>query len=147
MDPSILLSQSTTMSSQDSSQATTLTEESADSVCDHDCEDCHFRPATRIFLHIDKGRFYLCERCFGWADHEDDYLDYCDCAWPAGDPMDVTCMRCRRRLREAESHCACEKPTVTESERQNCRECGNRIPATYQGEYIVLPSTQRTNPD
>jgi hypothetical protein len=102
------------------------------------CEDCQFRPADHIFYHMKKGQFCLCERCWTWADHEDDYLDYCECPWPAGDPMDITCMRCRRSLREAKSHCACEKPTVTESEQQDCRACGGRISSSHQTGFVLI---------
>jgi hypothetical protein len=106
------------------------------------CDDCQFRPAERIFCHMDKGTFYLCERCWGWADHEDDYLDYCDCEWPYGEPMDSECLKCRRSLREPKTHCECETPTVTELQQHNCRECGGRIPYKHAGDFNVIEDTK-----
>lgn len=37
------------------------------------CNDCRELPAVRRFVHLHNGEFYLCEACFGGADHESDY--------------------------------------------------------------------------
>jgi len=178
MDPAIL-SQPNSMASPASSQATTLTEESVDSlpncteceapattevrgdddrsyslcgVCDAHfretvaeleshrsglysedhtairmCDDCHQKVARREFSHMRKGTFFLCHHCFAWADHEDDYLDYCDCMMPVGDPADTECLACRRGLRPTTTYCECPTPTVVGSCRIECRECCARI--------------------
>ena len=37
------------------------------------CQDCRKADATCTFRHLDGRIFSLCDRCFGWADHEEDY--------------------------------------------------------------------------
>lgn len=37
------------------------------------CVCCQKEPAEVVFMHIKNGNFELCETCFEWADHEDDY--------------------------------------------------------------------------
>lgn len=91
------------------------------------CQDCHVNPVTCYFYHLDKGKFYLCDDCFGMADHEDDYLDYCDHAFPEGEPGQTHCDLCRRQLREPDAYCTCAEPETYRLERINCRSCGGRI--------------------
>jgi hypothetical protein len=127
MDPTALLTQSTTMSSPAASQSSTLSTDSEESIhncaecsdvattevmgsdaqpyslcarcagefqetvaeLEQDrstlyswdytavrwCEDCRESAAVREFMHLRKGTFFLCDSCFMWADHEDDYLE------------------------------------------------------------------------
>ena len=91
------------------------------------CQDCRHEPATRRFVHLHKGEFLLCEACFGMADHEDDYLDYCDCAFPEGDAGETHCSLCRRQLREPDVYCDCAAPVTEGFERITCRSCCGRI--------------------
>jgi len=37
------------------------------------CVSCQKEHATIVFMHLKNGNFELCEKCFEWADHEDDY--------------------------------------------------------------------------
>jgi hypothetical protein len=37
------------------------------------CVSCRKEKATIVFMHLKNGNFELCERCFRWADHDDDY--------------------------------------------------------------------------
>lgn len=37
------------------------------------CESCQTEKAVIVFMHLTNGNFELCQKCFGWADHEDDY--------------------------------------------------------------------------
>lgn len=91
------------------------------------CQDCHREPATCRFLHMYKGEFFLCEGCFGWADHEDDYLERCDHAFPEGEPGQTNCDLCRRPLPPADAYCTCTTPVTRDFERINCRSCCGRI--------------------
>jgi hypothetical protein len=172
MDPTILLSPSTTMSSHDSNRDAETIQDCAEcgalataevlgddgamyslcGVCDAHfrealsqlesrrdglysddysavrmCEDCNEKAATREFCHMRKGNFFLCAHCFAWADHEDDYLEYCECTLPVGDPADTECLGCRRSLRPTTTYCECPTPTVVGSCRIECRECCHRI--------------------
>ena len=67
------------------------------------CQDCCVESATRQFVHLQKGVFCLCERCFVWADHEEDYLDYCNHAAPEGRLGQVYCDLCHRPFREPDT--------------------------------------------
>lgn len=91
------------------------------------CQDCRRADATRKFVHLHKGAFFLCERCFSWADHEDDYLERCDHAFPEGEPGQTNCDLCRRPLPPADAYCTCAAPVTQGPERINCRSCGGRI--------------------
>ena len=77
--------------------------------------------------HLKKGSFLLCGHCFAWADHEDDYLDFCDCILPVGDPVDTECRSCWRALRAVSTYCDCPTPAVTGACRITCVECHERI--------------------
>ena len=90
------------------------------------CQDCQRAPATCRFVHLRKGEFFLCGGCFSWADHEDNYLDHCDCGWPEGAPGQTNCDRCHRSLRESVP-CDCAEPVTYGYERIDCRGCGGRI--------------------
>jgi hypothetical protein len=37
------------------------------------CVSCKTAKATIVFMHMKNGNFELCDACFEWADHEDDY--------------------------------------------------------------------------
>jgi protein-arginine kinase activator protein McsA len=37
------------------------------------CVSCKKENATIVFMHLKNGNFELCDKCFEWADHEDDY--------------------------------------------------------------------------
>jgi hypothetical protein len=64
------------------------------------CDDCQEERAKRRFLHLDGRQFALCDVCYHWADHEDDYLMFCDCRIPQG--QDGTrCEECRLQIRPA----------------------------------------------
>lgn len=64
------------------------------------CQDCSANPVTCRFVHLHKGVFYLCDECFGFADHEDDYLEYCDHAYPDVQAGQTHCNLCRRQPRD-----------------------------------------------
>lgn len=49
-----------------------------------DCASCQ-KPATTVFWHLHNGPFELCDGCFAWADHEDDY----------GETFGQTCADCQ----------------------------------------------------
>lgn len=91
------------------------------------CQDCHQGPATRRFIHLRKGEFFLCGGCFSWADHEDDYLEYCDCGAPEGETGQSHCSRCTRVLRATTAYCTCAVPETRGLERIDCRLCWGRI--------------------
>jgi hypothetical protein len=73
-----------------------------------ECADCRKAPATRTFLHMTKGHFPLCDDCFMDADHEEDYLEYCDgyCRGPPPLPDAPVCRHCERLVRR----CSCRSP-------------------------------------
>ena len=91
------------------------------------CQDCHRGPATRRFIHLRKGEFFLCGGCFSWADHEDDYLEHCDCGVPEGETGQTHCSRCTRVLRATTAFCSCAVPETRGLERIDCRLCWGRI--------------------
>jgi hypothetical protein len=64
------------------------------------CDDCYRARAVRRFCHMDGRQFALCETCFSWADHEDDYLMFCDCRIPQG-YEGSRCEECRFHIRSA----------------------------------------------
>ncbi len=72
------------------------------------CADCRTAPATRTFLHLTKGHFPLCDDCFIGADHEDDYLEYCNHHWDCPPPLPdaPVCRYCERLVR----WCSCRSP-------------------------------------
>lgn len=100
----------------------------AETLRGQECQDCRHEPATHRFLHMHKGEFFLCASCFTSADHDDDYLERCDCAWPEGEPGQTNCDLCRRELRQVQFYCSCEAPvTNNDLERVDCRACYGRI--------------------
>ena len=64
------------------------------------CQDCYRARAVREFWHLDGRRFALCDGCFSWADHEDDYLMFCECRIPQGEEGS-RCEECRFHIRSA----------------------------------------------
>jgi hypothetical protein len=89
------------------------------------CADCRKEPATRRFMHLHKGEFFLCEGCFGMADHEDDYLEVCTCPNPTparGAGAALECMEC---LRDIKTRRLCECPVVSRADEQRgtCDVC------------------------
>lgn len=70
------------------------------------CWDCRQAPATRTFLHMTKGHFPLCDSCFEFADHDDDYLETCTCLHPEGAPDATICRACTRVI----VRCTCQNP-------------------------------------
>lgn len=62
------------------------------------CEDCNETMATCTFLHLDGRQFALCDACFRWADHEAEYLRFCDCRIPQGEDGSC-CLECRLQIR------------------------------------------------
>lgn len=68
------------------------------------CEDCGEEEPTHRFLHLDGRAFRLCESCFYGADHEPDYLMFCECAVPEWGrwARDDSCQKCLFRIRSRE---------------------------------------------
>ena len=62
------------------------------------CHDCGAEKATCIFLHLDGRRFYLCGWCFAAADHEPDYLMFCECRNPDMDDYSDYCHQCSLKV-------------------------------------------------
>jgi hypothetical protein len=71
-----------------------------DDVHDQWCDDCQEERATRRFLHLDGRRFALCGSCYYSADHEEDYLMFCECRVPEGQ-QGGRCEDCHLRIRSA----------------------------------------------
>jgi hypothetical protein len=69
-------------------------------VLDQWCDDCQEERANRRFLHLDGRQFALCESCYHWADHEDDYLMFCECRVPEGHEGS-RCEDCHLQIRSA----------------------------------------------
>ena len=64
------------------------------------CEACNALPAARLFVHLDGRDFQLCESCWSWADHDDDYLMFCDCMMPRYAEDNIHCVHCRYEIRD-----------------------------------------------
>jgi hypothetical protein len=82
------------------------------------CEDCRGARATRWFCHLDGRRFLLCNGCYSWADHEDDYLMFCECRNPQGEEG-LRCDDCKLHIRSAwgpEPEAEREEPYIEEQE-------------------------------
>ena len=62
------------------------------------CQDCGADKATTLFCHLDGRRFYLCGLCFHAADHEDDYLMFCECKVPMCELGGSHCARCHYKI-------------------------------------------------
>lgn len=91
--------------------------EADDQVCGA-CEDCYQNPAVRHFCHLDGRQFALCESCYSWADHEDDYLMFCECRAPQG-YEGSRCEECRFYIRSVwgpEPEPEVEEPYVEEQD-------------------------------
>jgi hypothetical protein len=93
------------------------------------CADCRKKPATRVFMHLHKGEFFLCDGCWQMADHEDDYLEVCTCSSPTpakGAGAQAQCMDCLRKL-QAWRWCMC--PVVDKAdEGKYCSLCYGLVP-------------------
>ena len=63
------------------------------------CQDCGAEKATCLFLHLDGRRFYLCGLCFAAADHEPDYLMFCECRIPERQAGSDYCGQCVFKIR------------------------------------------------
>lgn len=63
------------------------------------CDDCGEKDAERIFLHLDGRRFHLCNLCYYAADHEDDYLMFCECKVPMCEMGGSKCSKCNYKIR------------------------------------------------
>ena len=82
------------------------------------CDDCYRARAVRRFCHMDWRQFALCETCFSWADHEDDYLMFCDCRIPQG-YEGSRCEECRFYIRSTwgpEPEPELEEPYIEEQD-------------------------------
>jgi hypothetical protein len=64
------------------------------------CQDCHRARAVREFWHLDGRQFALCNGCYSWADHEADYLMFCECRMPQGEEG-LRCEDCHLQIRSA----------------------------------------------
>ena len=89
------------------------------------CADCRKEPATIRFVHLDKGEFWLCRSCWHWADHEDDYLEFCTCGLPThriGKDEKVSCDECKREVKHL-MHCNCPVPCTLHGNKDHCIFC------------------------
>jgi len=98
-------------------------------VPDQLCADCGKVPAECRFVHMDKGEFWLCRRCWHWADHEDDYLEICSCStrvYQQGPEGTITCGDCKRTVHRA-FHCQCPVPATVPEDRNICVFCHGAV--------------------
>ena len=58
------------------------------------CDDCGVNEARCLFLHLDGRRFHLCSMCWSAADHEPDYLMFCECRIPEAEKSSDYCGHC-----------------------------------------------------
>jgi len=68
---------------------------------DHDvyyCDDCGKEPAVTQFIHLTKGEYFLCAGCWPSADHEEHYLQYCECDNPFLSDDCKQCWQCNREI-------------------------------------------------
>jgi len=68
---------------------------------DHDvyyCDDCGKEPAVTQFIHLTKGEYFLCAGCWQSADHEEHYLQYCECSDPFLSDDCKQCWKCNREI-------------------------------------------------
>ena len=79
------------------------------------CEDCHEFQADCVFRHFDGRRFQLCAPCWQWADHDDDYLMFCECEVPDCTDGTVYCRQCQYEVRSW-YHCLVSCPPEYEYE-------------------------------
>ncbi len=89
------------------------------------CADCGKVPAQCRFVHLTKGEFWLCARCWSWADHEDDFLEVCHCGVPiheVGEDKKVTCADCTREVTYP-MHCECPVPCTLSEHPDHCFFC------------------------
>lgn len=63
------------------------------------CDDCGANHAARAFWHLDGRRFNLCPPCWSYADHEPDYLMFCECRIPDRHPGSDYCGQCVFKIR------------------------------------------------
>lgn len=77
----------------------TLAESSSDEEDYGVCDDCQEAQAECVFLHLDGRRFHLCNACWQWADHEDDYLMFCECEVPDCIVGGIHCRLCQFKIR------------------------------------------------
>ena len=94
-------------------------------VVDDICADCKKEPATRRFLHLHKGEFFLCDGCWQMADHEDDYLEVCTCSNPlpaVGAAATLQCMDCLRTIKHR-SFCECPVVDKADEDKGSCSFC------------------------
>ncbi len=98
-----------------------------------DCADCgtSLGPsrAPIRFLHLTKGAFWVCSDCWVNADHEDDYLVYCNCEdriyWkPEGGLM--SCDWCCRPVKHIQ-HCECPVPSTDKETPNHCVFCKGAV--------------------
>jgi hypothetical protein len=76
-------------------------EERRQAELDGPCDDCGECKAESLFLHLDGRRFKLCDLCWSWADHEPDYLMYCECKCPESDGCSEYCSLCLFKIPSA----------------------------------------------
>jgi hypothetical protein len=81
------------------------------------------------FLHLSKGAFWLCSDCWCNADHEEDYLEHCNCNetvyWkPEDEPM--SCYWCCRPVKHVQ-HCGCPVPSVDKETPDHCLFCKGAV--------------------
>lgn len=68
---------------------------------DGPCDDCGVNQAACAFWHLDGRRFNLCPPCWSCADHEPDYLMFCECKCPEPDGCSEYCSLCLFRIPSA----------------------------------------------
>lgn len=98
-----------------------------------ECADCGISlgpaHAPCRFLHLSKGAFWLCSDCWCNADHEEDYLEHCNCNetvyWkPEDEPM--SCYWCCRPVKYVQ-HCGCPVPSVDKETPDHCLFCKGAV--------------------
>ncbi len=93
------------------------------------CEDCAAAPAVCVFMHLDGRVFNLCDFCYYAADHEEDYLKFCECPTPEISEEGTQCWKCNREVRPYEEPlCDCPVPSVIHDEPDHCVFCMGAIP-------------------
>jgi hypothetical protein len=94
-----------------------------------ECADCGVslgpHRAPYRFVHLWKGSFQLCETCWCDADHEDDFLQNCNCRervyWKDEDEA-VSCYWCCRPVKTI-THCECPVPSIDKETPNHCVFC------------------------
>ena len=64
------------------------------------CWDCELYAAEKVFHHLDDREIPLCMNCWYDANHEPDYLLFCECVIPRHDADGWSCAECHYEIRD-----------------------------------------------